>query len=314
MQDNCGRWAKNIVMRKLIRSILNKAGYDIIKVNVHSDKKAHIVKKVKVGNFEVDMPGNNVQISTYKYRPNANNLLGILAKHVAVKYPDAAFIDVGANVGDTIAVIKTAIDIPIIGIEGDPISYRFLEANAKQFSQVKILKEFLGEKKETVNVSFEKSGWNTTLIPTKEKKGDAINLKTLDEVLAENQLDSWNNKIFKVDCEGFDTIIIRGAGQLLTTRKPAIFFEYNKTNMNAIGEDGLATLFGLQNFGYSEALFFDNYGRFMMRVSLKDKHIIQQLHRYTEDGVSQVGYYDICLFHDQDQDITDRFVSEVAPK
>jgi len=300
-------------MRKLIRNILTKAGYDIIKVNQHSADKAHLVKKVKVGNFMIDMPGNNVQISTYKYRPDANNLLGILAVHVAGKYPDATIIDVGANVGDTIAVIKTAIDVPVIGIEGDPVSYRFLEENVKQFSNVHILQQFLGEKQQTVDVSFEKSGWNTTIIPTTEKTGNTIGLKTLDETLAENKLDTKNNKVFKVDCEGFDTIIIRGAENLLTTQKPVIFFEYNKTNMNAIGEDGLATLFSLEKFGYSEVIFFDNYGRFMMNVPLREQGIIKQLHHYTEDGVSQVGYYDICLFHDQDKDIATRFIAEVAP-
>jgi FkbM family methyltransferase len=300
-------------MRKFIRKILNTVGYDITKVNVHSDKKAGRVVKVKVGNYIIDMPGNNVQISTYKYRPDANKLLGTLSACVAAKYPDATVIDVGANVGDTIAVIKTAVDIPVIGIEGDAVSYSFLERNMKQFNNVTILRQFLGEEKKTVKIAFEKSGWNTTLIPT-ESDGENISLKTLDEVLEENRLSEKNNKVFKVDCEGFDTIIIRGAGSLLEKKKPVIFFEYNKTNMNAIGEDGLSTLFALEKFGYSNAIFFDNYGRYMLNIPLNQRAVVQQLHHYTEDGVSQVGYYDICLFHDQDADIAAKFIDTVAVK
>ena len=63
-------------MRKLIRSILNVFGYDVVKVNVHSDKKRHKIKKVSIGNYILEMPGNNPQISTYKYDPGANSQLG----------------------------------------------------------------------------------------------------------------------------------------------------------------------------------------------------------------------------------------------
>jgi hypothetical protein len=49
--------------------------------------------------------------------------------------------------------------------------------------------------------------------------------------------------ILKVDCEGFDTIIIRGATGLLVAEMHRHYsFEYNKTNMEAIVEDGLGTL------------------------------------------------------------------------
>jgi hypothetical protein len=89
------------------------------------------ISKVKVGNYFIDMPGNNVQISTYKYRPGANDLLGTLSLCVAKKYPGLSVIDIGANVGDTVAVIKTAIDVPVIGIEGDNVSYGFLEREYK---------------------------------------------------------------------------------------------------------------------------------------------------------------------------------------
>lgn len=298
-------------MRKLIRTLLNKAGYDLVKVNVHDDSKAHKISKVKVGNYLIDMPGNNVQISTYKYRPDANNLLGILSLAVAKKYPGLTVIDIGANVGDTIAVIKTAIDVPVIGIEGDAVSYRFLDNNVKQFQNIVLLQQFLGDKKQTMNVSFEKSGWNTTLIPT-EGKGQELSLLTLDEVLDQQQLSNRQLKVLKVDCEGFDTIILRGATGLIQSQKPVIFFEYNKTSMEDIREDGLSTLLSFDQYGYRSVMFFDNYGRYMLTASLSDHALIRQLHGYTEDGVSQVGYYDVCLFHEDDKDIQQQFTETVA--
>ncbi len=300
-------------MRKIIRQLLNKAGYDIIKVNVHNDSKAGQIKKVKVGKFMIDMPGNNVQISTYKYRPDANDLLGTLSTCVAKKYPSLCAIDIGANVGDTIAVIKSAIDIPVIGIEGDPVSFKFLQSNTRQFSQVTVLQQFLGDKKQTLQVELEKSGWNTTLIPT-ENKGQELSLKTLDEVLEENQLATQNIKILKVDTEGFDTIIIRGATSLIQKQSPVIFFEYNKTNMEAIGEDGMSTLLSLEKYGYHSVIFFDNYGRYMLSTPINQYELIRQLHHYSDDNHSQVGYYDVCLFHESDNDIAKKFIDSVASR
>jgi FkbM family methyltransferase len=300
-------------MRRLIRQLLNKAGYDIIKINEHADSKAGKKAKVQVGKFFIEMPGNNRQISTYKYRPETNNLLGTLSVCVASKYPNVCAVDIGANVGDTIAIIKSAIDIPVIGIEGDPVTFKFLETNTKQFHDVTILKEFLGEKRQTLQVEMEKSGWNTTLIPTNDK-GQELSLKTLDEVLEENKLANPDIKILKVDTEGFDTIIIRGTTGLLQKNAPVLFFEYNKTNMDAIGEDGLGTLLSLEKYGYLSAIFFDNYGRYMLSTPLNQHELIRQLHHYSDDNDSRVGYYDICLFHENDSDIAKKFIEEVAPR
>ncbi len=296
-------------MRKLIRNLMNTLGYDIIKVNVHSDKKAHLISKVKVGNFIIDMPGNNPHISNYKYEPQVNSQLGRLSLCISHKYPDLIVIDIGANVGDTIAVIKTAIDIPVIGIEGDPISYRFMEKNVAQFTDVFLIKEFLGEKKETVKVELEKTGWNTTLVPVKgSNSGQAISLKTLDAVLMEKGLESRNLKLLKIDTEGFDTIILRGATDLINNHHPVLYFEFNKSNMNAINEDGLSTLFSLEKFGYRTIIFFDNKGRYLLSASISDVGLITQLHHYADEKNSEIAYYDVCLFHETDKDIASEFI------
>ena len=296
-------------MRQMIRNLLNKVGYDIVKVNVHSSSKAHKISKVKVGKFFVDMPGNNMQISNYKYEPEANSQLGRLSACIAKKYPSLTVIDIGANVGDTIAIIKSAIELPVIGIEGDDIAYRFLEKNTAQFQNITLIKEFLGEKKETMHVSLEKSGWNTTIVPS-EKSGQVVTLKTLDEVLEEHQLFSSTLKLLKIDTEGFDTIILRGANGLLEKQKPVVYFEYNRSNMDAIKEDGLATLFSLEKFGYHSVIFFDNKGRYVLTADSKERDLIRQLHNYSDEKKSGIAYYDICLFHESDSDIAKQFIDQ----
>jgi FkbM family methyltransferase len=294
-------------MRKQIRNLLNKIGYDIVKVNVHSESKARKIRKVNVGKFMLDMPGNNPHISNYKYDPDANGQLGRLAACVNSKYPGHTAIDIGANVGDTIAVIKSVVDIPVIGIEGDPVSYAFLERNTAQFRDISLIKEFLGEKRETIQVKLEKAGWNATLVPAKEQ-GQELTLKTLDEVLIEKNLAQQNIKLLKLDTEGFDTIILRGATELINTHHPVLYFEFNRSNMEAIGEDGLATLFSFAQNDYDTVLLYDNKGRYMLHTLLRDTRILEQLHYYAEEDNSQIAYYDVCLFHRSDRDLAEKFI------
>jgi FkbM family methyltransferase len=296
-------------MRKLIRQLLNKVGYDIVKVNVHSDDKVNKIKQVLVGGYTLDMPGNNPQISTYKYDPGANSQLGRLSACIATKYPSLSVLDVGANVGDTVAIIKAAINLPVIAVEGDDFAYGFLERNTRQFNDITLIKTFLGEKKEVVKLAMEKSGWNTTLVPS-EENGKAIDLKTLDEVLTEQGLQDRTLKLLKVDTEGFDTIILRGATELIDQQHPVLYFEYNRSNMDAIGEDGLSTLLSLSRFGYRSVVFFDNKGRYLLTAPIEQTALIGELHRYAKEKDSCIAYYDICLFHESDSDLAHTFIQQ----
>lgn len=297
-------------MRKLIRNFLNQFGYDIVKTKSfnHNKRKTADPKPVKVGNFIIEMPGYNVQIHNYRHDPEMNSQLGRLAACVAAKYAGLTVIDIGANVGDTIAIIKSIIDIPVIGIEGDDISYSFLEKNTAQFKDVTILKKFLGEKKESRPVAFEKSGWNTTIL-LPEESNQSISLQSLDEVLTEKELMTRNLKLLKIDTEGFDTIILRGAHDMIQQHHPAIYIEFNRNNMEAIKEDGLSTLFSLEAEGYRSVIFFDNNGRYLTTLDINQHEIIRNLYNYTDEEKSGIPYYDLCLFHESDPELAKTFVA-----
>lgn len=293
-------------MKKILRSLLNKFGYDFVKINMHSADKARNVVPVQVGNYKILMPGNNPQISVYKYYPDANTQLARLAKMIISKYDDASMIDIGANVGDTIAVVRSHINIPVIAIEGDPFSFSFLQKNAAQFNNVVILKQFLGEEKKEMFVSMEKEGWNNTIIPD-EKGSKKLELKTLDELLADNKLESRNIKLLKIDTEGFDTIILRGCWKTITKNQPVIYLEYNGENMNKIGENGLNTLLSLKEYGYNTIHIYDCINNLLMVTSLENTDTLQQLHLYAHKQKSMIPYYDICIFPQKDNDLSKTF-------
>ena len=293
-------------MRKLIRSFINTLGYDVVKTNKWTEKSK---KKaiVRVGNYDILMPPNNLQIHNYKNIPNLNIDLAKLAKTIATKYSNLCVIDVGANVGDTIAVIKSEIDIPIIAIEGDNTSYQFLEINSKKFNQITVINSFLGETQSEINVNIEKKGWNNTLVPD-ANAATKITLQTLDSILLVNGLQTRNNKLLKIDTEGFDTIILRGCKKLLEQNKPVVYFEFNAENMKAIGEDGIKTLLGMKTFGYASVLIFDGLSNLIVSTTLHDKALLVQLNNYIHNDSALVRFYDICVFHEEDFDLVEQFL------
>jgi FkbM family methyltransferase len=294
-------------MRQIIRNILQKFGYDIIKINEHSKNKASKNVSVKVGHFDIIMPGNNPQISNYKRFPDMNNQLGRLAKIVTSKYPTLTMIDVGANVGDTIAIVKSFVEIPIIGVEGDAATFSFLEKNSNQFKNTIIIKQFLGDETKTIKANLEKDGWNGTIIPS-STSSNSLELKTLDQTLLEKGLLNSELKILKVDVEGFDTIVLRGAKEIIKKYQPVLYFEYNRENMNAINEDGISTLLSLKELGYHNIIFFDNKNKYILNTTLDNTELITQLHNYADGVTGMIPYFDICIFSKEDIDLFNNFL------
>lgn len=295
-------------MKKIIRNFINKFGYDFVKTEKWIEKNKHKKVLVKVGKFDILMPGNNPQILNYKNIPTLNIQLGILADCVAQKYNNLNMIDVGANVGDTIAIVKSKIDIPIIAIEGDNTSYQFLETNSKQFQNLSLIKAYLGEEKNTIGVDVEKSGWNNTIVPNSNSKNQ-ITLDTLDNILEKQNLLHNNLKLLKIDTEGFDTIILRGCNEILKKHKPIIYLEFNGENMRANGENGIATILNLKQFGYKNILIFDGLSNLILSTNLENEKLLLQLNNYIFTEGAILPYFDICIFHNEDSDLSDTFVS-----
>lgn len=296
-------------MKKLIKNFLNRRGYDIIKTGTPYIKRGKKTATVKVGKFDILMPGNNVQLVNYTIYPDLNIQLGRLAAAVCGKYPQMTAVDVGANVGDTIAVLKSAVNIPVIAVEGDDISYRYLEKNVSQFSGVSLVKTFLSDKPQEAMVNFDKGGWNATIIP--DERGTArVSFKTLDEVISSGGFENAAIKLLKVDVEGFDTIVLRGAADTIQKQKPILFFEYNRVNMKAIREDGLSTILSFAKNGYNKIAFFDHKGTLVVATEMKNEEVITYMHEYISSEKNLMGYYDIAIFHELDNELAENFLKE----
>ncbi|MEQ1799071.1 MAG: FkbM family methyltransferase, partial [Lacibacter sp.] len=260
-------------MKEFIRNILQRFGYDIIKTGLPYFPKSKKTGAVTVGNYPIQMPGNNTQLINYQLYPDLNIQLGRLAISIHKKYPGMTVIDVGANVGDTIAVLKSAIDLPVIAVEGDEVCFEFLQRNIQQFQNVSLVKSYLGEKSQSIKVNLEHAGWNTTIIPEETGKRQIV-FKTLDEIIHAGGFNYRQLKLLKVDVEGFDTIVLRGASEIIRAHRPVLFFEYNRKSMKAINEEGLSTILSFEKEGYDKIVFFDHKGNLVLATDMQNSEVI----------------------------------------
>ncbi len=233
--------------------------------------------------------------------------LGRVTKAVSEKYPLLTVVDIGANVGFTSAVLRSCVDAPIICIEGDEQAFSLLKENTQQIPNITLRKVFLGERTEKISVVIENYGFNASLLPSSAPDAGTVELVSFDDFFADDR-NVAQYKLLKIDTEGFDTTILRGAAQFLKEVKPVLFFEYNRHCMMRLAEDGLATLMSLERIGYSEVLFYESTGRFILSGNLADHKLIRQIHAYADGFNASMEYVDICAFHETDADIAGTFV------
>lgn len=232
--------------------------------------------------------------------PEYSENLKRVAEAVASKYESPSVVDVGANVGDSALLLHDALDGPILCVEGDPFYCSLLRANTRRFPQIEIEMSFVGSGRVSAIHQPRMKGTGR-LRPTSETAGPSI--KSLQEILKKRPRYE-SSRLLKIDTDGWDAEVLRGAVQHLRRVKPVIFFEYDPYFLALAGEhdDGFETFEMLAGLGYGAALFYLNSGDFVLGAELSHTDLLQDLHRHVlgrEGGL----YWDIAAFAQPDRDL-----------
>jgi len=158
-----------------------------------------------------------------------------------------------------------------------------------------------------VAVTFDKAGWNTTIKSSQAADSQSIKITSLDDFMSAQQA-AATCKVVKIDAEGFDCSIIRGAAKFIRQSHPVLMFEYNRDNMDAIGENGLDTLRMLSDLGYSQVVFHDCYSRFFTDALLSNDGLVRDMLDYADGKHGAIYYFDLTVFHQDDTDVAIEFV------
>src|SRR5262249_16620676 len=143
-------------------------------------------KEYTVGRTKLLLPADHA-LDRYQAKWRCyDRALGEIARLVWQKYPGSAAIDIGANVGDSAALINTPHDIPTLCIEGGEAFLPFLRENARRIGpHVVIETAFVGDDSASANAyALQRSEAGTAKLVADPQGGGGIGVKRLDALLA----------------------------------------------------------------------------------------------------------------------------------
>jgi FkbM family methyltransferase len=219
--------------------------------------------------------------------------LGEVARLVA-DLGGRTMIDVGANVGDSVAIVKArAPEMAILCVEADPEYVPFLRTNTARWADVEIAAPvLLAERTGARAGALNRSHGTTRFVAS---QADSYATTSLDDLLRQRSRYS-TPALLKSDTDGFEGYVLSGASSLLATVRPVLFLEYHPALLRAAGSDGLEILAGLRTFGYDRIAFYDKFGVLLVRCRLADEALLGDLHAYAATNPERrVDHFDVVV-------------------
>jgi FkbM family methyltransferase len=236
------------------------------------------------------------------YATNLSRLCGYLLSQMG----PIKVVDIGANVGDTAALIASVGDIDILCIEGNEEYHQLLRYNASKIRGAALELAFVGERNEVRAASVVSDGiGTTTLVYSDTKKGGKeIKFRTLEEILDSHPTFS-QFKVLKIDTDGHDLPIICANIQAIKRSCAVIHMEYAPPWMPNGKDSQLDCLEFLSHNGYNSGVVYTSEGELLLEVNLGNKRVVRSLHEYFSRSKR---YCDIVLFPDHNQELYNGFV------
>jgi len=236
----------------------------------------------KIGAADLTIPMSHMlPIYRRDYASYLSNFSRII-EELSLKWPQLRVIDIGANVGDTLALIREANpNAAVLCVEGNPDYLKFLSKNAAKFdSGVFIEQSYLGSGATFAGVISQNEG--TAHL---EERPDAGVLQTITlEQLIGRHPDFGLPHFIKIDTDGFDARILDACTNFLGLHGPLVFAEVDPKMTREAGQDWLETIQSLVEQGYTDSIWWSNVGRMVCRFDLTNAGIVADLLHFQPGG------------------------------
>jgi FkbM family methyltransferase len=167
-------------------------------------------------------------------------------------------VDVGANVGDTAAIVRAHAGVPILCVEGDDRFFAILRRNAARLHPPPQLEHAYVDAPALASV--ERARGTARLVA-----GDrTVRTRTLGAILDDHP-GFAAPALVKLDTDGLDVPILLAELELLARLRPALFFEYDPH----LGADPVV-FERLREIGYRDVHVYENTGELARRTTLDD--------------------------------------------
>ncbi|MDR0506647.1 MAG: FkbM family methyltransferase [Dysgonamonadaceae bacterium] len=230
-----------------------------------------------VGNYTLLFPSDHPLPEYQKAFRLYDKKLGLIVNAINRKIQSGFVVDIGANIGDTAALIRQNSDFPILCIEGDENYLKYLCKNIEQLANTEIYKGFVGEKNTVKNLSIDHQSGTAKLV---EDSANTIELKDMETILTEVGKKATDIRLLKIDTDGYDFSILLSISSIIKTCKLNLFFEYDLSFTQNAFTQAKEVIAMLEKENYY-LIIYDNYG-----------HLITIL---TGNLESQMKYFDAYL-------------------
>lgn len=221
--------------------------------------------------------------------------LGVIAAALAGRQPGFTVIDVGANVGDSVAILRGYTSCPILCIEGNEGFLSHLARNLIDVPDVEVAETYVGSPVggDLTTHRVVRARGTARLVPAGTDHDDGITVAALADILDAHPRFA-SPGLLKLDTDGHDVAILLGAVDLLREHSPTVFLEFDPTLSREVGRVDAYALFGpLTELGYGRWLFHSNVGELLDDLSTRDPATLtaRARQRIEDEGVE---YLDIC--------------------
>ena len=256
---------------------------------------------IRAGKYDIKAPPGHIY--THPGLPPEYDYFPLALIMESIKgLSDAHFIDIGANIGDTLAHVKSHdADIEVTCIEPFEYFYSFLEKNAENFANTNLINKFVAPKNLRDKIKFQPANQTGSTEIVDIKDTDIIDpgkFIDLEDVIKKNRAN-----IIKTDTDGFDLQILSDIVSILCKNSydaPMIFFEGPREQAfhNFQFEDWLPVFSSLTDLKYN-LLFLQNNGLPYVNVGMNADSAMSamsSLHMGFANGRPPCHYFDVIAY------------------
>lgn len=271
--------------------------------------------------------GRNIRIQTELGRYSIRTTFGHPLKRYLIRYPAydrflpflakttlKTVIDIGANIGDTMVLIKSITSVPVICVEPDEhfMNYVKLNIEKNRVHDVTIYPYPISSLEKKVYI--EKNALQSTS-HTKEQKPDSksggLNTKKFSELIQELSIDIHTVGVIKIDTDGFDWDCLNSIADYFQSEKirrfPEFIYYEHQTYLNHLGfrdpdrkkreQLYLQSVRRLMTFGYNLFYIFDNFGNLMQQTRDLDElnRIVEEIRELQCQGKAGIYFVDVLM-------------------
>jgi FkbM family methyltransferase len=199
-------------------------------------------------NFKLDLCDTVDHYIFYNYHNHSLELFFEEAKNSNV------ILDIGANIGWT--ALRFASKNPkaqIVAFEPHPVTFQRAQENfgRNNFSNILCLNIGLGESPSTLKIyelMDNNSGMNRIVLEELDRPFKEVKIERLDDVL--NNRNIHQVDLIKMDVEGFEGFVLKGASNILTSSNAKILMETDDVFLKNNGSSARALIDILKGYGY----------------------------------------------------------------